>query len=183
MMPGPGSRAQLSDKDLVESVLRELSEAADKWEALVGQAETITYSVDLGDIQCGRSIRTAEAGRIDSASIVMSGYTHGELADRLNLAIAALREEAEAREPGALRRSSAVTGIRCRARRSSCWLADTTFMAATHFDAGLRGRARATSAARGTADQGRHGDGMGAAGPTSLRMTLDYVAPLPRTAD
>jgi hypothetical protein len=27
---------------------------------------------------------------------VMSGYTHGELADRLNLAIAALREEAEA---------------------------------------------------------------------------------------
>src|SRR5271163_5171328 len=32
MMPGPGNRAQLSDKDLVESVLRELSEAADKWE-------------------------------------------------------------------------------------------------------------------------------------------------------
>src|SRR5271154_6170626 len=32
MMPGSGSRAQLSDKDLVESVLRELSEAADKWE-------------------------------------------------------------------------------------------------------------------------------------------------------
>jgi hypothetical protein len=80
MMPGSGSRAQLSDKDLVESVLRELSEAADRWEALVGQAEAITYSVDLGDIQ----------------AVVMSGYTHGELADRLNLAIAALREEAEA---------------------------------------------------------------------------------------
>ncbi|HTZ15130.1 MAG TPA: DUF2710 family protein, partial [Mycobacterium sp.] len=32
MVPGPDSRAQLSDKDLVESVLRELSEAADKWE-------------------------------------------------------------------------------------------------------------------------------------------------------
>jgi len=27
---------------------------------------------------------------------VMTGYTHGALADRLNLAIAALREEAEA---------------------------------------------------------------------------------------
>jgi hypothetical protein len=27
---------------------------------------------------------------------VMSGYTHGELADRLNLAVAALRQEAEA---------------------------------------------------------------------------------------
>ncbi|MGA7467971.1 DUF2710 family protein, partial [Mycobacterium sp.] len=37
---------------------------------------------------------------------VMSGYSHGELADRLNLAVAALREEAEgenqARYGGAL---------------------------------------------------------------------------------
>jgi hypothetical protein len=37
----------------------------------------------------------------------MSGYTHGELADRVNLAITALREEAEAenaaRYGGALR--------------------------------------------------------------------------------
>lgn len=30
MMSGPGSRAELSDKDLVESVLRDLSDAADK---------------------------------------------------------------------------------------------------------------------------------------------------------
>ena len=51
IVSGSGSRANLSDKDLVESVLRELSEAADKWEALVAQAETVTYSVDLGDIQ------------------------------------------------------------------------------------------------------------------------------------
>ena len=95
MMPGPGSRAQLSDKDLVESILRELSEAADKWESLVGQAETITYSVDLGDIQ---AIANSD-GRLVELSLhptVMSGYTHGELADRLNLAIAALRGEAEA---------------------------------------------------------------------------------------
>ena len=95
MMPGPGSRAQLSDKDLVESVLRELSEAADKWEALVGQAETITYSVDLGDIQ---TVVNSD-GRLVELRLhptVMSGYTHGELADRLNLAIAALREEVEA---------------------------------------------------------------------------------------
>jgi hypothetical protein len=42
MMPGSGSRAQLSDKDLVESVLRELSEAADKWEALVGGVEILS---------------------------------------------------------------------------------------------------------------------------------------------
>ena len=95
MMPGSGSRAQLSDKDLVESVLRELSEAADKWEALVGQAEAITYSVDLGDIQ---TVVNSD-GRLVELILhppVMSGYTHGELADRLNLAIAALREEAQA---------------------------------------------------------------------------------------
>ncbi|HME75255.1 MAG TPA: DUF2710 family protein [Mycobacterium sp.] len=105
MMPGSGSRAQLSDKDLVESVLRELSEAADKWEALVGQAETITYSVDLGDI---RVVVDAD-GRLVELTLhptVVSGYTHGELAERLNLAIAALREEVEteneARYGGAL---------------------------------------------------------------------------------
>jgi hypothetical protein len=95
MMPGSGSRAQLSDKDLVESVLRELSEAADKWEALVGQAEAITYSVDLGDTQ---AVVNSD-GRLVELILhptVMSGYTHGELADRLNLAIAALREEAQA---------------------------------------------------------------------------------------
>jgi hypothetical protein len=95
MMPGSGSRARLSNKDLVESVLRELSEAAAKWEALVGQAETITYSVDLGDIQ---AVINSD-GRLVELTLhpsVMAGYTHGQLADRLNLAIAALREEAEA---------------------------------------------------------------------------------------
>jgi hypothetical protein len=106
MMPGSGSRAQLSDKDLVESVLRELSEAADKWEELVGQAETITYSVDLGDIQ----VVVDSDGRLVDLTLhpaVVSGYNHGELAERLNLAIAALREEVEteneARYGGTLR--------------------------------------------------------------------------------
>lgn len=95
LVSGSGSRANLSDKDLVESVLRELSEAADKWEALVAQAEAVTYSVDLGDVYAvansdGRLIKlTLHPG-------VMTGYGHGELADRLNLAITALREEAEA---------------------------------------------------------------------------------------
>ena len=94
MVPGSGSRAQQSEKELVESVLRELSEAADKWEALVGQVETITYSVDLGDIY---AVANSD-GRLVELTLhpsVMSGYTHSELADRLNLAIAALREEAE----------------------------------------------------------------------------------------
>jgi hypothetical protein len=92
---GSGSRAELSDKDLVESILRELSEAADKWESLVAQAETITYSVDLGDIH---AVANSD-GRLVELTLhpnVMTGCTHGELADRLNLAITALREEAEA---------------------------------------------------------------------------------------
>lgn len=92
---GSGDRANLSDKDLVESVLRELSEAADKWEALVAEAQAVTYSVDLGDIH---AIANAD-GRLVGLSLhpgVMTGYAHGELADRLNLAITALRDEAEA---------------------------------------------------------------------------------------
>jgi uncharacterized protein YjaZ len=87
-------RSDLKDRDLVESVLRELSEAADKWEALVAQAETVTYSVDLGDIQAVVS----SDGRLLQLTLHrgVAGYAHGELTDRLNLAIAALREEAEA---------------------------------------------------------------------------------------
>jgi hypothetical protein len=95
MMARSGGRAQLSDKDLVEAVLRELSEAADKWEAIVGQAEAITYSVDLGDIQ---AVINSD-GRLVELTLhpsVVSGYSHAELAERLNLAISALREEAEA---------------------------------------------------------------------------------------
>ncbi len=95
IVSGSGSRANLSDKDLVESVLRELSEAADKWEALVAHAQAVTYSVDLGDVY---AVANAD-GRLLRLVLhpgVMSGYAHGELADRLNLAITALREEAEA---------------------------------------------------------------------------------------
>lgn len=104
MVSGPGSRAELndaelndkdSDRDLVESVLRELSEAADRWEALVAEAEAITYSVDLGDVHAvadadGRLIE------LDLHPAVVTDYTHDELAARLNIAFAALREEAEA---------------------------------------------------------------------------------------
>lgn len=95
MVSGPVSRSELSDKDLVESVLRELSEAADKWEALVAEAETITYSVDLGDV---RAVANIDGRLIDLYlhPAVVTDYTREELAQRLNLAIAALRDEAEA---------------------------------------------------------------------------------------
>ncbi|AYE93481.1 DUF2710 domain-containing protein [Mycobacterium paragordonae] len=101
MVSGSGPSSELSDRsagsdaDLVEAVLRELSEAADKWEALVAQAETVTYSVDLGDVH---AVVNSD-GRLLELTLhpdVMTGYAPGELADRLNLAIAALREEAEA---------------------------------------------------------------------------------------
>jgi len=97
MVSGSGRQelSDLSDRDLVESVLRELSQAADKWETLVARAETVTYSVDLGDIH---AVANSD-GRLLKLALhpdVMTGYAHGELADRLNLAIAALREEAEA---------------------------------------------------------------------------------------
>lgn len=98
VVSGSDSRSepsQLSDRDLVESVLRDLSEAADKWEALVTQAETVTYSVDLGDV---RAVANSD-GRLLELTLhpgVMTGYAHGELADRVNLAITALRDEVEA---------------------------------------------------------------------------------------
>ncbi len=101
-----GSGEQLSERDVVDAVLRELKEAADRWEALVAEAETITYSVDLGDVQ---AVVNSDGKLIDLTlhPAVTSEYTHGELSDRLNLAFAALREEAEtdnqARYGGGLR--------------------------------------------------------------------------------
>jgi hypothetical protein len=105
-MSGSSGGGELSDRDLVEAVLRELSEAADKWEELVAQAETVTFSVDLGDVHAVANVD----GKLIELTLhpaVMTDYTHGELADRLNLAFTALREEAkadnEARYGGGLR--------------------------------------------------------------------------------
>jgi hypothetical protein len=97
---GPGrsensDSSSAADRALVEAVLRELSEAADKWEAVVAEAETVTYSVDLGDVH---AVANSD-GRLLKLTLhpdVMVGYAHSDLADRLNLAIAALRDEAEA---------------------------------------------------------------------------------------
>lgn len=94
-MSRPDSGAELSDKDLVEAVLRDLRDAAEKWEALVAEAESITYSVDLGDIH---AVADAD-GRLIGLTLhpgVVTDYTHDELMDRLNAAFTALREEAEA---------------------------------------------------------------------------------------
>ena len=89
-----GSGDPLSEGDIVNAVLRELTEAADRWEALVAQAEMITYSVDLGDVQ---AVVNSDGKLIELTlhPAVTTEYTHGELSDRLNLAFTALREEAE----------------------------------------------------------------------------------------
>ena len=76
-------------------MLRELNEAADKWEAIVAEAAKITYTVDLGDIH---AVANSD-GKLVELTVhpqAMTEYTHGELVDRLNVAFAALREEAEA---------------------------------------------------------------------------------------
>lgn len=95
MVSGDTVGGDRSDKALVDEILRELSAAADRWEALVAEAETITYSVDLGDIQA-----TANSdGKLVELTLnpqVMTDYTHGELTERLNTAFAALRQEAQA---------------------------------------------------------------------------------------
>ena len=101
-----GSGDPLSEGDIVDAVLRKLTEAADRWEALVAQAEMITYSVDLGDVQ---AVVNSDGKLIELTlhPAVTTEYTHGELSDRLNLAFTALREEAEtdnqARYGGGLR--------------------------------------------------------------------------------
>lgn len=90
-----GSDGAREDKALVDAVLRELRESADKWELLVAEAENTTYSVDLGDIQ---AIVNSD-GRLIELTLdphVMTDYSHSELAERLNAAFEALRGEAEA---------------------------------------------------------------------------------------
>jgi len=93
-MEGSTGGSSLSERELVDSVLRDLAEAADRWEALVAQAETVTYSVDMGDISA-----TADSdGKLVNLTLhpsVTTLYTHGELAERMNLAFAALRTEVE----------------------------------------------------------------------------------------
>ena len=92
-MEGTDGDREVSDRELVDTVLRELDESAARWEALLAVAEAATYSVDMGDIQA-----TANAdGKLIELTLhpdAMVIYTHTELAERLNTAFAALRDEA-----------------------------------------------------------------------------------------
>lgn len=90
---GAGVSGQ-GDRELVDAVLRDLAEAADRWEALLEQAAKITYSVDMGDVQ---AVANAD-GKLVGLTLhpnVTRNYSHHELAARLNVAFDALREEAQ----------------------------------------------------------------------------------------
>lgn len=93
-MEGSTEGHGISDKDLVESVLRELDEAADRWEALLAKAESTTYTVDMGDIH---AVANSDGKLIDLTlhPNVVTSYSHGELAERMNAAFAALRDEVQ----------------------------------------------------------------------------------------
>lgn len=83
------------DRALVEAVLADLNAAADRWEALVSEAEHITYTADLGDV---RAVVNADGRLLELVlgAHTVTEYTHDELADRINSVFAALRDEAYA---------------------------------------------------------------------------------------
>lgn len=93
-MVGSDDGHGISDKQLVESALRELDELADRWEALLVEAESTTYTVDMGDIH---AVANSDGKLIELtlAASVVTDYSHGELADRMNVAFAALRDEVQ----------------------------------------------------------------------------------------
>jgi hypothetical protein len=93
--PGGPSVDGVSERELVESVLRDLREAADRWEAVVAQASTITYTVDMGDVH---AVANSDGKLVDLTlhPNVMATYGHRQLSDRINVALAALRQEAQA---------------------------------------------------------------------------------------
>jgi len=93
-MEGSAEGHGISDKDLVESVLRELDEAADRWEALLAKAESTVYTVDMGDIH---AVANSDGKLVDLTlhPNVVTNYSHGELAERMNVAFEALRDEVQ----------------------------------------------------------------------------------------
>jgi len=92
-MDGGGGASEISDGELVDAVLRDLADAAERWEAILEQAATITYSVDMGDLQAVANVD----GRLTDLALHPSvrTYSHHELGERLNRAFEALREEAQ----------------------------------------------------------------------------------------
>jgi len=71
-----------------------LDEGNKYWEALLAEAESITYTVDMGDIH---AVANCD-GKLIELTLqpnVVTDYSHGELAERLNVAFAALADEVQ----------------------------------------------------------------------------------------
>jgi hypothetical protein len=82
------------DPDLVAGILRDLDDAVERLSAALAEAESATFTVDMGDIE---AVANAD-GRLIGLTLhpgVTTRYTHVELTRRLNTAFAALREAAE----------------------------------------------------------------------------------------
>lgn len=93
-MRGEADDSGISDRALVESLLRDLDDAAQRWADRIAEAESTAYDVDLGDIQAVANADGRLVGlHLDST---VAHYSHHELADRLNIAFGALRGEAHA---------------------------------------------------------------------------------------
>ncbi|MGI9125347.1 MAG: DUF2710 family protein [Mycobacterium sp.] len=93
-MTVPMGESWVSDKERVEAVLRDLAEAADRWEAILAEAQTVTYTVDMGDVH---AVANAD-GKLVGLTLhpgATTEYSHTELTGRLNLAFGALRDEVE----------------------------------------------------------------------------------------
>lgn len=83
------------DSDVVAGVLRDLDEAVERLSAVLAEADSTAFAIDMGDVQAvanadGRLIQLVLHPRITT------DYTHAELTIRLNTAFAALRAAAEA---------------------------------------------------------------------------------------
>ena len=89
---GPVEGTNRDDKALVGRVLRDLDEAAQRWEAILAEAGQVRFAADLGDI---RAVADSD-GRLVELTLqpsVTTDYSHVELAQRLNAAFEALRED------------------------------------------------------------------------------------------
>ncbi|MEI7546200.1 MAG: DUF2710 family protein [Mycobacteriaceae bacterium] len=94
-MEGQTEPNGVSDRDCVASVLRALDAGNNHWEALLLEAEAITYAVDMGDIH---AVANCD-GKLIQLTLqpnVVTDYSHGELAERMNVAFAALADEVQA---------------------------------------------------------------------------------------
>lgn len=92
-MGDDAGHSEVSDSERVDTVLRDLAAAAERWEAVLAEAAAVTYRVDMGDLQ---AVANSDGRLVDlTLHPGVSAYHHHELTERLNIAFEALRDEAQ----------------------------------------------------------------------------------------